>query len=135
MNRKQPRFLLVDDQEDLRGINACRLKMWYPDCVVEPLANGRALAEYTGSASVYITDYEMPEMNGLDALIARRKKGDYTPALLISGDIDLVHKRKNEIPLNTYTLSKLSPGTEFRQKLDEIIYKHSGVPAIPSRNL
>jgi DNA-binding NtrC family response regulator len=92
------KFLLVDDEESLRRNLAALLLDQIPGCSVIEAATGREgleLLKQDQGISIVITDYHMPEMNGLQLLqeAARLPKllgkgyiiasGDYSVPILV----------------------------------------------------
>lgn len=57
---------------------------------IDSCENGQELLERANQKiyHLYVTDHNMPRLNGLDALKELRRRGDKTPALLMSGGTD-----------------------------------------------
>lgn len=77
------RVLLVDDEPVILVALAMLVQMrgWTP-LVAHTGAEALALV---GSADVVVTDYCMPQMNGLELLRAIREGGRRTPVVLLTG--------------------------------------------------
>jgi two-component system chemotaxis response regulator CheY len=120
------RFLVVDDSSTMRRIIINTLaKLGYQD--VLEAANGREGIERIGAADIdlVITDWNMPEMNGIDFVRALRgiDKMKRTPVLMITTNAakdDIVEALRAGV--NNYIVKPFTPDT-FREKIDAIIAK------------
>jgi two-component system chemotaxis response regulator CheY len=118
------RFLVVDDSTTMRRIIVNTLnKLGYQD-VVEA-RNGREGLEQVSAADVdlVITDWNMPEMNGIDFIRALRAldKMKETPILMVT-----TNAAKDDIVVGlragvtSYIVKPFTPDT-FREKIDAVL--------------
>ena len=78
--------LLVDDDPSLLEITGIYLKKNKNISVDTALSAGEALEKMkTCSYDVVVSDYDMPEMNGIEFLKRLRSSGDLTPFILFTG--------------------------------------------------
>jgi two-component system chemotaxis response regulator CheY len=120
------RFLVVDDSSTMRRIIINTLaKLGYQD--VLEAGNGREGIDRIGAADIdlVITDWNMPEMNGIDFVRALRTidKMKHTPVLMITTNAakdDIVEALRAGV--NNYIVKPFTPDT-FREKIDAIIAK------------
>jgi len=80
------RLLYVDDEPEL--LNIARIyfveqRGFYIECVTSAKAALRRLEET--AFDLIVSDYQMPEMNGIELLIKVRKKKDYIPFIIFTG--------------------------------------------------
>jgi CheY-like chemotaxis protein len=88
LNKQQPSILLVDDDViGNYGRSAVLGSNGYSVMTAESPLRALELAA-SQRFSLVITDYDMPEMNGLVLASEIRAKGITTPILLLSGRID-----------------------------------------------
>lgn len=87
-------ILLVDDDQEVRRVYASMLRRMGHHLLAA--ANGREGAEafraHADEIDLVITDYRMPEMNGLDMIRAIRDTNTDTPILMVTGygeDVDI----------------------------------------------
>ncbi len=72
------KVLVVDDSKAMRMIvRRCLREAGYGECVVEEAGNGaEALSKITASApDLVLSDWNMPEMSGIELLRALKKRG------------------------------------------------------------
>ena len=82
-----PRFLIAEDDPDLRQIITELLGQSFPGAQIAAFANGReALAEYdrTG-ADLVVSNHAMPVMDGPDFVRAVRERNATVPIVMASG--------------------------------------------------
>jgi DNA-binding NarL/FixJ family response regulator len=80
------RIALADDQALVRkGLRALLLSIGGIDIAVEA-DSGKTLIDALAAQSVdvVVSDIRMPELSGIDALIALRERGDKTPVILLT---------------------------------------------------
>lgn len=84
----QNRILIVDDESELREIIVSNLKDNFPEII--EAKNGKEALELikTTSFSLVISDVNMPEMSGLDLLVATKALGVQTPFVFITVSSD-----------------------------------------------
>ncbi len=80
------RVLLVDDEPALTDITRLYL-VRAGDFLVESVSSGQDALDRLASTrfDAVVSDYEMPEMNGIALLIALRKRGDTTSFVIFTG--------------------------------------------------
>ena len=118
------RILLIDDDEKVRNLMYASLKIWYPDCVITQGSDGEDLVAHAEEAhqkntpyDLYFTDHNMVRLTGLEALMQIREKGDQTPAIIYTGNVDevtpyLPRLRQTYCVLKPCELKKLRKITE-----------------------
>jgi len=115
MANKGLRILLVDD-DPLVSMNTTELLMDLGHSVVEAPSASRALEmlESTDEFGVVITDYAMPNMNGLDLAIEIRRIKPDLPIVLATGYADLPPDAAPEFPRlgKPYTQQQLAEAVE-----------------------
>ena len=117
-------FLVVDDEDLIRELNRNTLQSSYPGCTVTEFNDGTELARYDGQAHLYLLDNRMSNMDGLEALDIRRKLGDTTPALWITGSPEDLGSRR--LPMNTNVLYKPYPPKQLQIAVEMILTQHYG---------
>ena len=118
------KFLVVDDSSTMRRILINTLnKLGYQD-VVEA-ANGREGLERLAAnqVDVIITDWNMPEMTGIEFIRSVRSNGTYTklPVLMVTTNAakdDIVEALRAGI--NSYVVKPFTPDT-IKQKIEAIL--------------
>jgi len=115
------RFLIVDDSSTMRRIVANTLnKLGYPQST--EAGNGREALERLGveSADIIITDWNMPEMNGVEFVQAVRRTPATkdVPVLMITtnaGKADIVEALNAGV--TSYVVKPFTPET-LREKIE-----------------
>jgi len=123
------RFLIVDDSSTMRRIIINTLhKVGYRDCT--EASNGReALDRLAASgADMIITDWNMPEMSGLDFIRAVRANAATRdlPVLMVTTNAakdDIVAAMRAGI--NGYVVKPFTPET-IKEKVEGMIAQHAG---------
>jgi two-component system chemotaxis response regulator CheY len=84
----QKRVLIVDDDETISDLLMVLTEHLLPDYQVVAVKDGAtALAELRAqSFNLILTDYNMPQMNGLDLARAARQISPGIPIILMTGD-------------------------------------------------
>lgn len=125
------KFLVVDDSITIRRIIINALKtIGYTD--VHEASNGKeALAKISDGINFLITDWNMPEMNGLDLTKEVRSKLSAAdmPILMITTrgtEADVVDALQANV--NSYIVKPFTP-QELKDKIDDILSS-----AVPVRN-
>lgn len=88
------KILVIDDEPIIRQVLTLHLRSAGYDVVcAENASDGIALAR-SGSFSLVITDYNLPDLNGLDVMAAVKTGVPGLPVMVISGflDAELVSK-------------------------------------------
>ena len=91
---RRPRVLLADDHlmvaEALKSLLAPGFEL------VGVVEDGRALVEAAGTLrpDVIVADITMPHLNGIDALVQLRQRGDRVPVVFITMDRDATIARR-----------------------------------------
>jgi len=81
----RPRILLVDDDEQVRSLEETRLSGLGYDVTTMNHAEAALQHLRDHDVDIVITDYLMPEMNGLELIEALRGEGHTAPVLVMSG--------------------------------------------------
>lgn len=82
-----PRILVVDDEPCIRHLY--HRALGGRGFTVTTAPSGRKALDLLGEEfSVIVTDYEMPEMDGLEFIRELRARGVDTPVLIVSGEFD-----------------------------------------------
>ena len=86
------RILYAEDNEQVRKMFGMLIahSLREHNLSIDTCENGRELLEKADPSRyhIYVTDHNMQEVTGLEDIKELRKRGDQTPALLISGGID-----------------------------------------------
>ena len=117
------RFLVVDDSSTMRRIIINTLnKLGYQEIV--EASNGREGIDKLSAADVdmVITDWNMPEMNGIDFIRALRgqDKTKETPILMVTTNAakdDIVEALRAGV--NNYIVKPFTPDT-FKEKIEAV---------------
>lgn len=93
MNNK-PKVLLIDDEPDI--LHVVKLLLQTEGFQVEVAGSGEEALKLLNENSFDITvsDYLMPNMNGIELLKQVRASKDYTPFIFFSGNADETHSLK-----------------------------------------
>ncbi len=119
---KQLEVLCVDDEEMVRNVTVMVLESFFSGIKIDEGKSGKELLERARKKQydLIISDNNMPELNGIDALEILRKEGYRTPAILISGLYDeQLYKRAQENHI--YSMQKPYGFPELRKVIDEAI--------------
>lgn len=120
------RFLVVDDSSTMRRIIINTLqKLGHQDCV--EASNGREGLEKLalGPVDMIITDWNMPEMSGIDFIRAVRGLEEHAnlPALMVTTNAakdDIVEALRAGV--NNYVVKPFTPDT-IKEKIDAVLAK------------
>ncbi|HET8656082.1 MAG TPA: response regulator [Longimicrobiaceae bacterium] len=115
------KFLVVDDSATMRRIVINSLQRIGFNDVVEAEDGQQALERFDDSVGFVITDWNMPNMNGLDFARALRSKGAATPILMVttrSVREDIV--AAVEAGVNNYIVKPFTPQV-LKEKIDSIL--------------
>ena len=92
---KDLRILLVDDNELVRKFVYDLLKTIYPGCKIVEGEDGEEIIRNVDEArrkdekfDLYFTDNNMPNLDGLEALIQLRNAGNLTPAVIYTANLE-----------------------------------------------
>ena len=118
------RFLVVDDSTTMRRIIINTLnKLGYTDCV--EAGNGREGIERVieGPVDLIITDWNMPEMSGIDFIRTLRTMDgkQHLPVLMVTTNAakdDIVDALRAGV--NNYVVKPFTPDT-IREKIDAVM--------------
>ena len=117
------KFLVIDDSATMRRIVVNSLKrIGYEDCV-EADDGAAGLAAFDSSVGFVITDWNMPNMSGLDFVKALRARGDGkgVPVLMVT-----TRSVKEDIVLaaqagvNNYVVKPFTPQV-LKEKIDQAL--------------
>lgn len=80
-------ILIVDDDADLGKFMRLRLSMEAPHFSIALVERGQECLEHlkTNPVDCIISDYQMPEMNGMELLLALRTAGSDIPVIFVTG--------------------------------------------------
>lgn len=115
------RFLVVDDSATMRRIVINSLQRIGFSDVVEAADGHDALAHFDSSISFVITDWNMPNMNGLDFTRILRAKGEALPILMVttrSVREDIM--AAVDAGVNSYIVKPFTPQT-LKEKIDQLL--------------
>ena len=117
------KFLVVDDSATMRRIVVNSLsRIGFGDCV-EAEDGGNALDVFDGSIDFVITDWNMPNMSGLDFVKALRAQedGKTVPILMVttrSVRDDIVQAAQAGV--NNYVVKPFTPQV-LKQKIEQVL--------------
>jgi len=116
------KFLIVDDSSTMRRILMNTLKKLGYDNFVEAEDGERALKKLAeGGIECIITDWNMPNMSGLDLILAVRKNNPIIPILMVTTNAattDIIEAIK--AGANNYIVKPFTPDT-LETKLKAIL--------------
>ena len=123
------KFLVVDDSATMRRIVVNSLRRIGYENSVEAADGAEALSNFDSSVDFVITDWNMPNMSGLDFVRALRKRedGGATPILMVttrSVREDIVQAA--EAGVNNYVVKPFTPEI-LREKIDQAMDTVKGV--------
>lgn len=105
--------LIVDDEEDIRDSLRELLQIALPGYDVVAVESGNAgLALLKGRrVNLIITDYKMPELNGLEFLAEAKKLAPNVPSILVTAfpDLDLAVRAINEARIENFVTKPIEP--------------------------
>ncbi|HEY3898114.1 MAG TPA: response regulator [Chthoniobacter sp.] len=83
-------IIIVDDDDDIRPILTAAAREAVPSAVVtEYTSSLHALHEVEcGAANLLITNYKMPDMNGLELTATIRRQKNAIPIIMVSGSVE-----------------------------------------------
>ena len=86
------KVLVVEDDDRLRDglVEMLRTAGFW----VESAADGERGLELAPAADLILLNLGLPKLSGLEVLRAMREKGDYTPVIVVSGDVE--HRKEAE---------------------------------------
>lgn len=125
------KFLVVDDSVTMRRIIINSLQRIGYDSVVEAADGQEALGKFDGSVEFIITDWNMPNMSGIDFARSVRKHpaGAKIPILMVttrSVREDIV--TAVEAGVNNYVLKPFTPQV-LKEKIDQVLTAVSAAAA------
>ncbi len=114
------KFLVVDDSSTMRRIIKNSLKrIGYED--VEDAENGVEALEKLNGIDIILTDWNMPEMDGLEFVKRVRGQNKTIPILMVTTNAakdDIVEALKNGV--NNYIVKPFTPET-LKEKVDAVL--------------
>lgn len=114
------RFLVVDDSSTMRRIIKNSLKRIGFEDIVEA-ENGRDALEKMADIDIILTDWNMPEMDGLEFVKRVRASNGRIPILMVTTNAakdDIVEALKNGV--NNYIVKPFTPET-LKEKVEAVL--------------
>lgn len=114
------KFLIVDDSSTMRRIIKNSLKRIGFEDILEA-ANGREALEIFEDADIILTDWNMPEIDGLEFVKEVRTKDKSIPILMVTTNAakdDIVEALKNGV--NDYIVKPFTPET-LKEKVESVL--------------
>lgn len=114
------RFLIVDDSSTMRRIIKNSLKRIGFEDIIEA-GNGKEALEIFADADIILTDWNMPEMDGLEFVKQVRSRNKAIPILMVTTNAakdDIVEALKNGV--NNYIVKPFTPET-LKEKVEAVL--------------
>lgn len=114
------KFLVVDDSSTMRRIIKNSLKRIGFEDIMEA-GNGKEALEVYTDADLILTDWNMPEMDGLEFVKQVRAKDKSIPILMVTTNAakdDIVEALKNGV--NNYIVKPFTPET-LKEKVEAVL--------------
>ncbi|MCP5105601.1 MAG: response regulator [bacterium] len=114
------KFLVVDDSSTMRRIIKNSLKRIGFEDIIEA-ENGKDALEKFGEADIILTDWNMPEMDGLEFVKRVRQTNTTIPILMVTTNAakdDIVEALKNGV--NNYIVKPFTPET-LKEKVEAVL--------------
>lgn len=114
------KFLVVDDSSTMRRIIKNSLKRIGFEDIVEA-ENGRDALEKLVDVDIILTDWNMPEMDGLEFVKRVRSSDTKIPILMVTTNAakdDIVEALKNGV--NNYIVKPFTPET-LKEKVETVL--------------
>jgi two-component system chemotaxis response regulator CheY len=114
------KFLVVDDSSTMRRIIKNSLKRIGFEDIVEA-ENGRDALEKLTDVDIILTDWNMPEMDGLEFVKRIRASDSKIPILMVTTNAakdDIVEALKNGV--NNYIVKPFTPET-LKEKVEAVL--------------
>ena len=107
------RVLVVEDDLQLRAVLAIFCRTLGAEVLAESADGVEALDQLqTCSPDLILTDCQMPRMDGIALVRQLRARGDRTPVIMISGQLDpQVIERAYDAGVSHYLPKPLTPGS------------------------
>ncbi len=117
------KFLVVDDSATMRRIVVNSLRRIGYEESIEAADGAEALANFDSSVDFVITDWNMPNMSGLDFVreLRKREDGGTTPILMVttrSVREDIVQAAQAGV--NNYVVKPFTPQV-LRERIDQVL--------------
>jgi two-component system chemotaxis response regulator CheY len=114
------KFLIVDDSSTMRRIIKNSLKRIGFEDLIEA-GNGKEALEIYNEADLILTDWNMPEMDGLEFVKRVRAENKAIPILMVTTNAakdDIVEALKNGV--NNYIVKPFTPET-LKEKVESVL--------------
>jgi two-component system chemotaxis response regulator CheY len=114
------KFLIVDDSSTMRRIIKNSLKRIGFEDIIEA-SNGKEALEIFTEANIILTDWNMPEMDGLEFVKRVRTQNQSIPILMVTTNAakdDIVEALKNGV--NNYIVKPFTPDT-LKEKVEAVL--------------
>lgn len=118
------KILIADDSKVMRQIVKRTLRQaGYSDAEVTEAENGReALDVVTADApDLVLSDWNMPEMNGIDLLVALRARGHGVPFGFVTSEGSPEMRQKAESAGALFLVSKPFTPDSFREAIEPVL--------------
>jgi two-component system chemotaxis response regulator CheY len=115
------KFLVVDDSSTMRRIIKNSLQRIGFNDVIEAENGKDGLEKLAGGADIILTDWNMPEMDGLEFVKNVRSQNPKIPILMITTNAakdDIIEALKNGV--NNYIVKPFTPET-LKEKVEAIL--------------
>lgn len=126
-------ILLVDDEEDILSSMKEYLEVTIPELEVKTALGGAAALEILedGPVDLIITDYKMPEMDGLEFLRRAAKMHPSVPRIILTAfpKLDLAIQAINEVEVDRFLTKPIRP--EELEKVVLSVVKEKEQPGTP----
>jgi len=118
------KVLVTDDSRVMRSIITRTLRQaGYPDVEVCQAGNGREALEVIAveEPDLVLCDWNMPEMNGIDLLMALRAQGRYVPFGFVTSEGSAEMRERAEAAGALFLLAKPFTPESFREALEPVL--------------
>jgi len=118
--RKRPKALVLDDESAFEKLFTLMMAVLDWDCEVVTCRE-KALARLkTAHFDVLITDYNIPQSNGLHFICCLRREGIAIPAIVMSDDAQVLRMTQKDLLNIPATLLKPFTASELRAALTSV---------------
>jgi CheY-like chemotaxis protein len=123
-------LLVVDDDPMLRDVETQILRLHgYTVLEAESAAEALRVAASTAAIHLLLTDFSMPEVNGLELTRRFRAVHPKTPVLMVSGSLPLIRHKADDLD----RFEVLEKPFEFKELLHKVRTLLDGAAPLPIR--